>query len=188
MRKLIVLISIMIVMIASSAIAAESEHAEGSLKSWIYQIINFAVLVFILVKFLGKPMKNYFAQRKELIEKSISESQQAKELAQKALQEVEEKLKLKDKEVQDILDTAKKIGEQEKAQIIQDSEKLKEKILEQAKTNIEFEVKMAKDALRLEAVELAIQLSEQKLKEKITPEEQEKLLQESIKIIEERKN
>ncbi len=73
-------------------------------------------------------------------------------------------------------------------QIIQESEKMKEKILEQAKTNIEFEVKMAKDALRLEAAELAIQLSEQKLKEKITPEEQEKLLQESIKIIEGRKN
>jgi len=106
----------MIVMIASSAIAAESEHA-GSLKSWIYQIINFAVLVFILVKFLGKPMKNYFAQRKELIEKSISESQQAKELAQKALQEVEEKLKLKDKEVQDILDTAKKLVSRRKRRL-----------------------------------------------------------------------
>jgi len=110
-------------------------------------------------------MKNYFAQRKELIEKSISESQQAKELAQKALQEVEEKLKLKDKEVQDILDTAKKLVSRRKRRLFK-TVKIKRKILEQAKTNIEFEVKMAKDALRLEAAELAIQLSEQKLKEK----------------------
>ncbi|MBC7189839.1 MULTISPECIES: F0F1 ATP synthase subunit B [Thermodesulfovibrio] len=188
MKGKMLLIFMMIVMIASSAMAAEAEHAGGDLKEWAFKVINFAILVFIIVKFLGKPIKNYFAQRKELIEKSIRESQEAKELAQKALQEVEEKLKLKDKEVQDILDTAKKIGEQEKIQIVQESEKLKEKILEQAKTNIEFEVKMAKDALRLEAAELAIQLSEQKLKEKITPEEQEKLLQESIKIIEGRKN
>lgn len=187
MKRLMLLIS-MIVMIASSAMAAEAEHAGGSLKSWAFQFINFAILVFIIVKFLGKPIKNYLTQRKELIEKSIRESQEAKELAQKALQEVEEKLKLKDKEIQDILDTARKIGEQEKNQIIQETEKLKEKILEQAKTNIEFEVKMAKDALRLEAAELAIQLSEQKLREKITPEEHEKLLQESIKIIEGRKN
>ncbi|WP_353683603.1 F0F1 ATP synthase subunit B [Thermodesulfovibrio sp. 3907-1M] len=187
MKRVLILIS-MIVIFASTAMAAETEHGGGSLKSWAFQFINFAILVFLLVKFLGKPLKNFFAQRRELIEKSIKESQEAKELAQKALQEVEEKLKLKDREIQDILDTAKKIGEQEKLQIIQETDKLKEKILEQAKTNIEFEVKMAKDALRLEAAELAIQLSEQKLKEKITPEEQEKLLQESIKIIEGRKN
>lgn len=181
-------LTLLIILLSSVASAAEAEHGGGSLKSWAFQFINFAILVFLLVKFLGKPLKKFFAQRRELIEKSIKESKEAKELAQKALKEVEEKLKLKDEEVQDILDTARKIGQQEKEQIIQESEKLKEKIMEQAKTNIEFEVKMAKDALRLEAAELAIQLSEQKLKQKITPEEQEKLLQESIKIIEGRKN
>uniref|UniRef100_A0A7C4EK75 ATP synthase subunit b n=1 Tax=Thermodesulfovibrio aggregans TaxID=86166 RepID=A0A7C4EK75_9BACT len=181
-------LTLLIILLSSIASAAEAEHSGGSLKSWAFQFINFAILVFLLVKFLGKPLKKFFTQRRELIEKSIKESQEAKELAQKALKEVEEKLKLKDQEVQDILDTARKIGQQEKEQIIQESEKLKEKIMEQAKTNIEFEVKMAKDALRLEAAELAIQLSEQKLKQKITPEEQEKLLQESIKIIEGRKN
>ncbi|MCX8033849.1 MAG: F0F1 ATP synthase subunit B [Thermodesulfovibrio sp.] len=189
MKRLIFLISSILVLTAVSAFAAGGgEHSGGDLKDWAFKTINFAILVFLLVKFLGKPIRNYLAQRKELIEKSIKESQEAKELAQKALQEVEEKLKLKDKDIQDIIDSAKKIGEQEKQQIIQETDRMKEKILEQAKTNIEFEVKMAKDALRLEAAELAIQLSEQKLKEKITPEEHEKLLQESIKIIEGRKN
>lgn len=187
MKKTVV-ITLLISLIASVAIAAEAGHAEVGWKDWLYKVINFAILVFLIVYFLGKPIKNFLAQRKELIEKSIREAQEAKELAQKALQEVEEKLKLKDKEVQEILDTARKIGEQEKQQIIQETDKLREKILEQAKTNIEFELKMAKDALRLEAAELAIELSEQKLKEKITPEEQQRLLQESIKIIEERKN
>jgi len=188
MKKWIILTSSIVVLTAFNAFAAGGEHTGEDLKDWAFKTINFAILVFIIVKFLGKPIKNFLAQRKELIEKSIKESQEAKELAQRALQEVEEKLKLKDKDVQDIIDSAKKIGEQEKQQIIQETDRMKEKILEQAKTNIEFEVKMAKNALRLEAAELAIQLSEQKLKEKITPEEQEKLLQESIKIIEGRKN
>jgi F-type H+-transporting ATPase subunit b len=184
-RRLGLLISLIVIFTAVTVYAAEGgEHSSGGLKYWAYQFINFAILVILLFKFLAKPVKNYLAQRRELIEKSIKDSQEAKELAQKALQEVEEKLKLKDQEVQDILNSAKAIGEQEKLQLIQESEKMKEKIMEQAKTNIEFEVKMAKDALRLEAAELAIQLSEQKLKEKITPEEQERLLQESIKIIE----
>lgn len=180
-----IIFSVLLILTAVSAYAAEGgEHGGGGLKYWGFQFINFAILVILLFKFLAKPIKNYLAQRREMIEKSIKDSQEAKELALKALQEVEEKLKLKDQEVQDILNSAKNIGEQEKLKIIQETDKLKEKIMEQAKTNIEFEIKMAKDALRLEAAELAIQLSEQKLKEKITPEEQERLLQESIKIIE----
>lgn len=187
MKKVSLVVGLLIMINAATVFAAEAGHG-GDLKDWAFKTINFAILVFILVKFLGKPIKNYLSQRKELIERSIKESQEAKELAQRALQEVEEKLKLKDKDIQDIIDSAKKIGEQEKLQIMQEADKMKEKILEQAKTNIEFEVKMAKDALRLEAAELAIQLSEQKLKDKISPEVQEKLLQESIKIIEGRKN
>lgn len=187
MGRLGALVVFLILFYANLAFAAGAGHG-GDFKDWAFKTINFAILVFLIVKFLGKPIKNYLAQRKELIEKSIKESQEAKELAQRALREVEEKLKLKDKEIQDILDSARKIGEQEKAQIMQEADRMKEKILEQARTNIEFEVKMAKDALRLEAAELAIQLSEQKLKEKVSPEVQEKLLQESIKIIEGRRN
>ncbi len=189
MKRLIITILAVLAVTAVAAFAAEAgEHSGGDLKDWVFKTINFAILVFLIVKFLAKPIKNYFTQRRELIEKSIKESQEAKELAQKALQEVEERLKLKDKEVEDIINSARKIGEQEKQRIIQETESMKQKILEQAKTNIEFEVKMAKDALRVEAAELAVQLSEQKLREKITPEEQEKLLQEAIKIIEGRKN
>jgi F-type H+-transporting ATPase subunit b len=187
--KLIILIVLFFMLSAQSVFSAEGvAHGGGDLKDWAFKTINFAILVFILVKFLGKPIKNYVVKRKELIEKSIKESQEAKEVAQRALQEVEEKLKLKDKEIQDIIDSAKKIGQQEKQQIIQETDKMKDKILEQAKSNIEFELKMAKEALRREAADLTIQLSEQKLKERITPEEHEKLFQESIKIIEERRN
>jgi len=46
---------------------------------------------------------------------------------------------------------------------------------------------MAKDALRLEAVELAIQLSEQKLKEKSHLKSKKSFFRNQIKIIEERK-
>jgi F-type H+-transporting ATPase subunit b len=140
--------------------------------------------VFILVKFAGKPLKNFLRQRKELIEKSIKEAQEAKELAKKALAEVEERLKLKDKEVEEIISLSKTSGEAERDRLIQDGERLKVKILEQAKANIEHEVKMAREAIKAEAVEAAMNLAEEKIKKKITTQEQEKLLQESIKLLE----
>ncbi|BCB96954.1 ATP synthase subunit b [Dissulfurispira thermophila] len=168
--------------VAVFAAEAGGEHG-GSIMEWVWRIVNFAILVFILVKFLNKPLKNYLQQRKELIEKSIKEAQEAKELAMKALREVEERLKVKDKEVEDIISSAKVSGEKEKERLIQEGERLKVKILEQAKTNIEYEVKKAKEAIKAEAVDAAMQLAEEKIKAKITKDDHEKLFQESLKLI-----
>jgi F-type H+-transporting ATPase subunit b len=161
------------------------EHGGGfTVMDWVWKIVNFAILVILLVKFAGKPLKNFLRQRKELIEKSIKESQEAKELARKALVEVEERLKLKDKEVEEIISLAKGSGESERDRLTVDGERLTVKILEQAKANIDHEVKMAKEAIKAEAVEAAMQAAEQKIMARMTKEEQERLLQESIKLLE----
>ncbi len=149
-------------------------------KEYLWKVINFGILIFILFKFARKPFQNFLKQRTELIEKTLNEAREAKELARKALQEVEEKLKVKDQEMEKILSVAKRSGEEERERLSEEGDKLKEKILEQAKVNIEYEVKHAKEALKGEAVELAMELAEKKLKEKISKKEQEKLLEESL--------
>ena len=126
------------------------------------------------------PLANFLQKRTELIEKTLNEAKEAKEAALKALQEVEGRLKTKDAEIEAILAAAKKSGEQERDRIIAESARLKDKILEQAKTNIEFELKHAKEVIKAEAVELAMELAEKKLKDKLTKEEQERLLDESL--------
>ncbi|MEW6584129.1 MAG: F0F1 ATP synthase subunit B [Nitrospirota bacterium] len=157
----------------------EGEHTP-LWKDYMWKIINFGLLVLILWKFGKKPLQNAFRQRTELIEKTLNEAKEAKEAAQKALQEIEGKLKTKDAEIKAIVAAAQKAGEQERDRIIEESARLKEKILEQAKTNIDFELKAAKEKIKAEAVELAMELAEQKLKEKMTKEEQEKLLEDSL--------
>ncbi len=170
---------------AASVFAAEGggEHV-GSAMEWVWRLVNFGILVFVLVKFAGKPMKDYFQQRKALIEKSIQEAREAKALAAKALAEVEERLKLKDKEIEGIKAASVSSGEREKVRLIEEGELLSAKILEQAKSNIEYEVKKAKDVIRTEAVEAAMQLAEEKIKSKMTQEDQDRLLQESLKLLE----
>ncbi len=170
----------------SLAFAAEGggEHGGGSVMEWVWRVVNFAILVFILVKFGGKPMKDYFQQRKALIEKSIQEAQEAKALAAKALAEVEERLKLKDKEIEGIKAASVNSGEREKGRLIEEGERLSIKILEQAKSNIDYELKKAKDVIKAEAVEAAMQLAEEKIKSKMTKEDQDRLLQESLKLLE----
>jgi F-type H+-transporting ATPase subunit b len=129
-------------------------------------------------------LKGFFKKRTELIEQSLREAREAKELAQKALSEVEERLKVKDTEMEQIIAGAKKSGENEKARLIEEGDKLKARILEQAKTNIDYEVKRAKESIKEEAVEIAMELAEKKLKEKLSKDEQLKLLEESLAKIE----
>ncbi|HDO36919.1 MAG TPA: ATP synthase F0 subunit B [Nitrospirae bacterium] len=160
-----------------------SSHG-GDWKEWLWRIVNFAILIFILVKFLSKPMKEYFRKRSEVIEQSLTEAREAKELAQKALKEVQEKLALRDQEIEKIIASARKSGESERDSLIEQGTRMSEKIKEQARANIELELKNAKAALRSEAAELAIKLAEKKLRENLTEEEQLKIIEESIRKLE----
>ncbi len=121
------------------------EESASVLKAYLWPVINFLILVGVMVYALKKmDIKGFFKKRTELIEQSIRESREAKELAQKALSEVEERLKLKDSEIADIIAGAKLSGENEKARLMAEGDKLKARILEQARTNIDYEVKRAK--------------------------------------------
>ncbi len=156
----------------------------GGWKDWFWKIVNVAILVAVLLKFMTKPAKEYFRKRTELIEKSLAEAKEAKELAMKALEEVESKLRLKDQEIERIIASAKQSGQAEHDSLIEQGEQMGEKIRQQAKTNIEMELQNAKAALRAEAAGLAIKLAEKRLKEQLSEEEQLRLLEESIKRLE----
>lgn len=183
-NKLSPLVAFCVFTLATTAVAFASgggEEAHTPLwKDYMWKIINFGVLIIILWKFGKKPIQNALIQRTELIEKSLKEAKEAKEAALKAMQEIEQKLKTKDEEIKAIVAAAQKSGELERNRIIEESARLQEKILEQAKTNIEFELKHAKEQIKAEAVNLAMELAEKKLKEKMTKEEQERLLEDSL--------
>ncbi|HEC97434.1 MAG TPA: ATP synthase F0 subunit B [Nitrospirae bacterium] len=170
----------------AAAVFAMGRGGEGGSdwKGWLWKIVNFAILIFILVKYLAKPMKEYFRQRTELIEKSLTEAREAKGLAQKALKEVEEKLKFKDQEIERIVDSAKQSGQAEHDNLIEQGKDMSEKIRQQARANIEMELKNAKAALRAEASGLALKLAEKRLRERLTEEDQMRLLEESFKRLE----
>jgi F-type H+-transporting ATPase subunit b len=172
----------------SASIAFATGGEEGSAgaiaKDYLWKIINFGILFFIIFKFGKKPLQDFLKKRTELIEKSLKEAKEAKELAQKALAEVEERLEGKDREIDEIVSSARESGEKEKARLIEEGSRMKEKILGQARTNIAYEVKKAKETIKEEAAAIAIELAEKKLKEKLTEEAQFKLLEESLAKIE----
>ena len=177
----ILLSGLFILTVTSLAFASGGGEEHTPLwKEYMWKIINFLLLFIVLYKFAKKPLADFFQKRSETIAKTLQEAKAAREAAEKALREVEGRLKSKDAEIGAIIAAAKRSGELERNAIIEESVRLKEKIVEQAKTNIEFELKQAKKIIKAEAVELAMELAEKKLKEKLTKDEQERLLDDSL--------
>jgi F-type H+-transporting ATPase subunit b len=176
----VLLSGLFILTVTSLAFASGGGEETPLWKEYMWKIINFLILFVILFKFAKKPLADFLRKRSETIAKTLQEAKAARETAEKALKEVQERLRTKDAEIEAILSVAKRSGEQERNAIIEEGARLKEKILEQAKSNIEFELKNAKEVIKAEAVELAMELAEKKLKEKLTKDEQERLLDDSL--------
>lgn len=173
-----------LVLVSTAFASSGGEDYTYTWKDWFWPVVNFSILMFILVFFGKKPIGDYFKGRTALIEKSLKDAAEAKALAEKTLQEVNARLNNTDAEIAQIIEAARKSGEKEKEAIIAEGEHLKEKIIEQAKANIDFELQKAKEALKSEAALMALELAEKQIKEKLGQSEQETLIDDYIKRLE----
>jgi len=178
---LIVIICLLFNDIAS---AAEGGEHVRTWKDWFWPVVNFTILVVVLFYFGNKPIREYFSKRRELIEKSLREAEEARRFAEKTLHEVQERLKNTDREIKEIIEGARHAGEKEKEAIIAEGERLRQKIIEQARANIGFEIERAKKEIRAEAAIVALELAEKQIRERLGREEQDALIEEYIKRLE----
>ncbi len=169
---------------SQAALAAAAAPETESWKGWLWQIINFAIMFAILYAALRKPARNYLKARTEAIKKGLDDARRARELAEAALGEIQERLNQKDSDIEAILRTAKQSGQAEREALIMEAGRMSQKIAEHADTYISFELKRAKDAIRKEAVIVALELAEKKLEQKMTPEEQKKLIANAVSQLE----
>jgi F-type H+-transporting ATPase subunit b len=181
--KIAVLSSIAVlatVSVAAAVAGGGGETGPADPMDFVWKIVNFSILVFVLVKFGRKPIAGFLKARTEGIKKSLDEAREAKELAQQALDEVKEKLKNKDREMEEIISSAKASGEKERERIIEEAGRMSEKLIEQTRANIDFELKQAREAIKAEAAEIAMELAEKKIKEKLTEEDRKRLFEEAL--------
>jgi F-type H+-transporting ATPase subunit b len=120
----------------------------------LFQIINFAVLLFILKRVLYKPLKEIMEKRRSIIEKNISEAEKIKEEALEihARNQLEmEKLKELKKE---LTDKMKEEVEAERAVILADAEKEAQKLIEKKQVLFDTEKRRIEAELKNQALEI----------------------------------
>lgn len=161
------------------------EHGEDhGTKGWVatdtYRVMNFAVLAAALFFILRKPISQALNGRIRDIQDQLSDLEAKKAEAEKKLAEYDKKIASLDKEAETIIAEYIKQGQEAHKNILEASKKEAAKLEDQAKRKIDHEFNQARQELQAEILEKALARAEALLKEKITSEDQDRLVDEYL--------
>lgn len=163
-------------LVATTLLLSSPAHAAGG--GWsliIFQAINLAILLFLLVKYAGKPLNRAIKAKAERVEKDIAEARRLHEEASAMLAEYEEKLAGLDGKAEELLEQYRQDGEQEKARLIAAAEAEAARIKSEAERSAKNEIDRARARLEAEVVDLAVEAAEQAIKDRLTPVDHRRL-------------
>lgn len=158
----------------AAALAAEEETKWGILEL-IGRFFNLGVVVIVLYFALRKPLGQYFDERRQNIRKSLEDAQQAYQQAQSKLAEMEKKMTQLDAEMAQIKQNAVRAAEEERRRTLDLTEKEAERIINLAHREAEALVRAARQELRQHAADLAVALAQDKIRQKLNPEDERRL-------------
>ena len=166
-------------------VALGSSGGEQGPKGWVatdtYRVMNFVVLFFGLFFLLRKPVSQFFSARIKGIEGQLSELETKKKDARQKLEEYTEKLAQLDQEGKKIVDDYIRQGNEARERILKEAESVADKLKEQALRNIDYEINQAKLRLQEEVLGNAIVKAEEIIKNEITIEDHDRLVDEYLK-------
>ena len=155
-------------------------HSPPWLKTDTAKVLNFSVLAIGLFLLLRKPVSQALNDRIKGIKDELEELESRKAEVEKQLADYDTKLATLDEEAEKVIAEYVRQGEEAKARILKEAESAADKLEEQAKKNIANEFKQAKETLQAEIVEKALVKAEQAVKEQISGEDQERLVDEYL--------
>lgn len=187
-RNSIIMFIITALLFCFVGVALGSSGGEHGSKGWVatdtYRVMNFLVLVGVLFFLLRKPISQFFSARIKGIEGQLSELETKQKAARQKLEEYTEKLAQLDKEGKKIVDDYIRQGNEAKERILKEAGSAADKLKEQARRNIDYEINQAKLRLQEEVLEKAIMKAEDIIKNEITIEDHDRLVDEYLKKVE----
>jgi len=160
------------------ASGGEGGHETNKWWDFGWKTFDFIVLAAFLYWLLAAKIKDFFVGRRKDIKESLENATKQKTEAEKKYREYSEKIDKASLEIDGIFEMIKAQGVAEKQKIIDDAKKVAEKMKQDAQTRIEQELQKASSQLRIEAVELSVQMAEQILKRNITEKDHESMVKE----------
>ena len=184
-RLLVLVLGLLIFQAAPLLASEDAGHGEAAgTKGWVatdtQRVMNFVVLAGGLYFLLRKPASKALRARIGEIEKQLKDLEARKQAAEKELATYNEKIARLDQEAGQIASEYERQGKEARARIIEEAKAAAQKLEEQAKRNIEYEMNSARERLQAEVIEKALLKAESRLKERVTVADQDRLIDEYL--------
>jgi F-type H+-transporting ATPase subunit b len=148
--------------------------------AFLVKLLNFAVVLGILIKFAGKPVKNFLQNRHNSVKEKVDEADRLLKEAENLRSTYEAKLAGLGSEMEAFRRTAVEEAEKEKSRIVAEALALAERIRQQAQLAYDQEMKDAMTAVQAQVARRTLQAAEAAVKQIFKEEDHSKMVDEFI--------
>jgi F-type H+-transporting ATPase subunit b len=171
-----VFLAVFLLCLAQSAFAGGDYAApmltKEKLLNLLWHTMSFAVMVFLLVYFFGKPLVSGLSGRQQGVKDELEDLQNKRDDAERSYKEFEVRLAGMEKEMDVIIEKAIALAETEKVRILKEAEEAAEDIKRQAEATVQAGLADAKRELCNEVAEQAAAMAEELLVKNLRAEDQ----------------
>lgn len=160
--------------------AVKNSLSAEKLKDLAFRIMNFAVLLFLLVKFTAKPIGSGLAARRKQIKDELEDLETRKQTAQDSYRDFEAKLATVEQEIDLVVEKAVAQAQVEKTKILEKAEQAAADIQRQAEMTIQKEIMEARRSLKNEVAEQAAVMAEGLIVKNLTQDDQVKIVEDYL--------
>jgi F-type H+-transporting ATPase subunit b len=160
---------------APEAAHGAEEHG-GGIVDTIARLVNFAILAGTLVYLLKSPIRTYLADRSSQIRSDLVNAAAMKETAAAQIAEIDRKMQALPKELEALRAQGAQEIAAEEARINAAAAAERDRLFEQARREIDLQVKVAERELVAHAADLAVGVASERIKKSITDDDQTRLV------------
>ena len=176
--------AVLLVIVPALVWAAEEPHGGGGLisldRSLIIQAINFVILLFLLYRFLYKPLLAKMEERSGAIKKSLDEAQAARTEATRQQEENAARLKAAYAEAAAIREQALKEAAEEQKRLVDAARAESQRMIESAKAEMAADIRRAREVLRRAVADLAVGVAEKLIRRSLRDEDHRRIVADAI--------
>ncbi len=148
------------------------------------QIVNFAIIVYVLNRLLYKPIIKFLDKRREEIAAGVKLAEKMREEEEKTLEKREKTLESARKEAQRLLVQAKERAKEKEKELIADAYQTAQGIVSRGKQEVILLHRNLEKELKAQAVDLAALMVKRLVPTIMSTGEQHKLLEKQLKELE----
>lgn len=168
---------------AEAAAGGEAAEKFLGLPITIWKTFNLALLLALLVKFMGKPFNTFFRKRKDEMNERLDRAVADREEALRLAAEMKARLDRLEGEISEVHRRAIADGEIEKAAQLAAAEQDAEMLRRSAAEEIERRLELAKAELSRAAADIAAEQARDLVSKSLGPEDHRRIFEENVKIL-----